>query len=192
MIDSAFSPDACTGQMRMTLGETRWEADVSNKITQLRLRKIHARYACPSSRIQFCSQGQPDFSVLANRMPPIGIMQLCVMAGKIRASGAIARPVSAPMRRRQPQKMRNRAGHRSGNGRFFGNHVPASWMPSKSPPSFAAPAGYPDCSSAMSMSPRSARLILEKFPEIDYLVIGEGEGRCSNWLTASRWPRSAT
>jgi anaerobic magnesium-protoporphyrin IX monomethyl ester cyclase len=52
----------------------------------------------------------------------------------------------------------------------------ASWMPSRLLPISASAGRRSGSSSATSMSPRLARPILEHFPEIDCLVIGEGEG----------------
>ena len=75
-------------------------------------------------------------------MPPIGIMQL---ASWLENSGIRCNCTTGPLRAADNRrKCGNRAGHRSANGRFFGNHVRLHGCLRNRRHHSRAPAGYPD------------------------------------------------
>ena len=119
--------------------------------------------------------GQPDFSVLANRMPPIGIMQLASWLEKFGHSvqlhdclGPYAPPTiveNAEMVLATDPEMVGFSATTSG---FMDAFEIAAYIRAKRP-EIRIVFGNVHVSSLGAP-------ILEHFPEIDYLVVGEGEG----------------
>ena len=120
--------------------------------------------------------GQPDFSVLANRMPPIGIMQLASWLEKFGHSvqlhdclGPYAPPGIAENAEIVLATDPEMVGFSATTSGFMDAVDMALYIKEKRP-EIKIVFGNVHVSSIGAP-------ILEHFPEIDYLVIGEGEGR---------------
>lgn len=119
--------------------------------------------------------GQPDFSVLANRMPPIGVMQLASWLDKHGHSTAIhdclgpfapqgIEPNADIVLATEPEMV----GLSATTCGFMEAVDMAAYLKSKKP-DLKIVVGNVHASSVGAP-------LLEQFPEIDYLCIGEGEG----------------
>ncbi|MBS1161472.1 MAG: Cobalamin B12-binding:Radical [Proteobacteria bacterium] len=119
--------------------------------------------------------GQPDFSVLANRMPPIGIMQLASWLEKFGHSaqlhdclGPYAPPTIAENAEIVLATDPEMVGFSATTSGFMDAVEMAAYIRQRRP-ELKIVFGNVHVSSLGAP-------ILEHFPEIDYLVIGEGEG----------------
>lgn len=119
--------------------------------------------------------GQPDFSVLANRMPPIGIMQLASWLDKHGHSTALHdclgpyAPSSIEANAERVLATRPElVGVSATTSSFMEGVDLAAYLKAKQP-------GIKIVFGAVHASSIGGAL-LEHFPEIDYLCIGEGEG----------------
>jgi anaerobic magnesium-protoporphyrin IX monomethyl ester cyclase len=119
--------------------------------------------------------GQPDFSVLANRMPPIGIMQLASWLEKFGHSvqlhdclGPYAPPTIAENAEIVLATNPEMVGFSATTSGFMDAFEIAAYIRERRP-EIKIVFGNVHVSSLGAP-------ILEHFPEIDYLVIGEGEG----------------
>ncbi|MGV0951643.1 MAG: cobalamin-dependent protein, partial [Azonexus sp.] len=119
--------------------------------------------------------GQPDFSVLANRMPPIGIMQLASWLEKFGHSvqlhdclGPYAPPTIAENAEIVLATEPEMVGFSATTSGFMDAVEIATYIRERRP-EVKITFGNVHVSSLGAP-------ILEHFPEIDYLVIGEGEG----------------
>ena len=123
--------------------------------------------------------GQPDFSVLANRMPPIGIMQLASWLDKHGHSTALhdclgpyAPPTIAENGEIVLATDPEMVGFSATTSGFMDAIEMATYIRERRP-EIKIVFGNVHVSSLGAP-------ILEEFPEIDYLVIGEGEGALLN------------
>lgn len=123
--------------------------------------------------------GQPDFSVLANRMPPIGIMQLASWLDKHHHQTALhdclgpyAPPTIAENAEMVLATDPELVGFSATTSGFMEAIEIASYIRQRRP-EIKIVFGNVHVSSLGAP-------VLEEFPEIDYLVIGEGEGALLN------------
>ena len=119
--------------------------------------------------------GQPDFSVLANRMPPIGIMQLASWLEKFGhrvqlhdCLGPHAPPTIAENAEIVLASDPEMVGFSATTSGFMGAFEIAAYIRERRPVIRIA---FGNVHVSSLGAP-----ILEHFPEIDYLIIGEGEG----------------